>query len=230
VSGRRRIAILAVCAVLAVLVAGYAAWQSGSPTPGPPVGSVRLGPEPGEEVTAYLARLPATLPPAGVVAPALVQFGAEPTVAAALAATTETPVGAVEPVSAVFRVALPRVQTALRFEPLEPGVAVPTAVDSARQRAAAAAAADAGRLTGRPREVAAAEAAALASPACACVLALVVQADGAALAALAARSGVRAVEAAPAGTTLPEIALSPLLPEQTVRADPLPDDGAVPSS
>jgi hypothetical protein len=127
-------------------------------------------------------------------------------------------------------VALPRVQTALRFEPLEPGVAVPTALDSARQRAAAAAAADAGRLTGRPRQVAAAEAAALASPACACVLALVVQADGAALAALAARSGVRAVEAAPAGTTLPEIALSPLLPEQTVRADPLPDDGAVPSS
>jgi hypothetical protein len=117
------------------------------------------------------------------------------------------------------------VQTALRFVPLEPGV--PAALDTARRRAALAAEGDAGRLSGRARAVAAAEAAALADPDCRCVLAVLVEGDRAALAAVAARPGVRAVEAAPPGTIDP--ALAPLLPEQTVRADPPPDDGPVPS-
>ena len=60
------------------------------------------------------------------------------------------------------------------------------------------------------------------------MLALVVRADRAALEALAGRPGVRAVHAAPAGVTERELALSPLLPEQIERADPLPDDGPVP--
>ena len=38
---------------------------------------MRLGPEPGEEVAAYLQRLPAELPAPGVEALALVQFAAE---------------------------------------------------------------------------------------------------------------------------------------------------------
>ena len=126
----------------------------------------------------------------------------------------------------MFRVDLPRVQTALRFIPLESGVPVPTALDTARQRAGAAASADASRLTGRPRAVAAAEAAALTRTDCSCVVALVVSADGTALRRPAA--GVRVVEAAPPGVTLRELALSPLLPEQADRADPLPDDGPVP--
>ena len=76
--------------------------------------------------------------------------------------------------------------------------------------------------------MAAAEAAALSAPAAACVLALVVRADRAGLEALAARPGVRAVQAAPAGVAARELALAPLLPEQTRPADPLPDDGPVP--
>jgi hypothetical protein len=44
--------------------------------------------------------------------------------------------------------------------------------------------------------------------------------------ALAGRGAVRAVEAAPVGTVDP--ALAPLLPEQTVRTDPPPDDGPIP--
>jgi hypothetical protein len=60
------------------------------------------------------------------------------------------------------------------------------------------------------------------------VLALVVRADRAALEALAADPGVRAVDAAPVGATEPELALSPLLPGQVERADPPPDDGPVP--
>jgi hypothetical protein len=121
------------------------------------------------------------------------------------------------------------VQTALRFEPLEQGVPVPAALDAARQRAHQTAAADAQRQTGRAAEVAAVEARTLADPAAPCVLAVVVRAQRAGLDAVAARPEVRAVHAAPAGVTARELAIAPLLPEQVERADPLPDDGAVPS-
>ena len=211
-----RLALLAACGVVAALVALYTAARSPGPAPGPPAGSVRLGPESGEAVAAYLARAAGTLPSPGATALALVQFADERTVADTPALGT--------PVEAVFRVDIPRVQTALRFAPLEPGAAA--ALDTARQRAAAAADADAGRLTGRARAVAAAEAAALTRPDCPCVVAMVVTADGAALQRPGA--GVRVIEAAPQGVTLRELALSPLLPEQADRADPLPDDGPVP--
>jgi hypothetical protein len=219
VTTRARLSVLAGCVAVALLTLLYVARHAAPPAPAGAVGSVFLGPRPGEEVAAYLGRLPPTLPPAGTSAPALVTFATERPVAAAAVAP---------PVEAVFRVDLPRVQTALRFEPLEDGVPVAAALDNARRRAAADAAADAARGTGRPAAVATAEAAALGSPTCACVVAVVVVADGAALRALATTPGVRAVEAAPPGTTRAELALSPLLPEQTVRADPLPDDGPVP--
>lgn len=210
------------CVVLAFLVAGYAGSRFDPPAPVPPAGSIRLGPEPGESVAGYLARLPADLPPAGVVVPALVQLTGELDAADALVAVAGT-----EPSQAVFRVPIRRVQTALRFLALEPQVPAATALESARDRALGAAAADAQRLTGRPAAVAAAEATALARP-CACVLAMVVRGDRAALDVVRARPGVRAVQGAPAGSTDRELALSPLLPEQVERADPLPDDGPVP--
>jgi hypothetical protein len=218
--------LIVVC-VLAVLVAvGYATAQSRSLSAGrgPAVaqGQVRLGPDPGEAVADYLARLPSTLPAPGERALALVQLGKEITTADAAGLTGSAPVAEV-----VFRVPLPRVQTALRFEALPAGAPVAAALDTARQRAGYAAAADASRLTGRPAAVARAEAAAYAGP-CACVVALVVEADRAGLEALAGAPGVRAVEATPAGVTAPELALSPLLPEQTTAATPLPDDGPVP--
>lgn len=219
-SGRVRAAVVLVCAVVAVLVAWYAGAQSTPPAPQPAAGSVRLGPEPGEPVAAYLARLPAELPPPGTATLALVQFAAEQRPAEALAVAE----GAT-PVLAVLHAPMHRVQSALRFERLEEPVAPATALDSARRRAMAAAEADAGRLEGRGRAIATAEAAALADPARPSVLALVVRADRAGLDALAARPGVRAVHAAPQGTTVRELALSPLLPGQLDRADPLPDDG-----
>ncbi|NMI00210.1 hypothetical protein [Pseudonocardia acidicola] len=220
----RRTAVWAGCLVVALLVAWYAGAQMAPSAPQVSPGSVRLGPDPGEPVAAYLARLPADLPPPGVTVPALVQLGAERTTAdtVALVGSDRVTVSSV-----VIRVPIPRVQTALRFEALDPGVPLGAALDTARQRAGLAAAADAGRLTGRPAAVAATEQAALAGP-CACVVALVVLGDRAALDALAARPGVRAVHAAPPGTQPVELALSPLLPEQTDRADPLPDDGVVP--
>jgi hypothetical protein len=221
-NGRRRLALLLGCVAVALAVAWYAGGQFAPSAPLPPAGSVRLGPDAGEPVADYLARLPADLPAPGVVAPALVQFDAERRVDDAIAAVDGT-----TPRTAVLRVPLPRVQTALRFEPLEPGVPPAAALGNARERARHQADADAGRLAGRARDVAAAEAAALADPACPCVLALVVRSDRAGLEALAARPGVRAVQAAPSGTTDRELALAPLLPGQTERADPLPDDAVV---
>ncbi|MBW0118970.1 hypothetical protein, partial [Pseudonocardia abyssalis] len=165
----RRLTILAGCLVVALLTAWYAGSRFEPSTPGPTPGSVRLGPDAGEPVADYLTRLPAVLPPSGVPAYALVQFRTELTGPAALAAVDGT-----GPVTAVFRVPIDRVQTALRFEDLG-------TIDLARSRARDTASADAERLTGRPAAVAAAEAAALADPGCACVVALVVRGERAAL-------------------------------------------------
>jgi len=221
----RRVAVLLACVVVALLTA----WYAGSVRPGgpavPDVGSVRLGPDPGEPVDDYLAGLSAQLPPPGVVTLALVQFADERTAPDALATTA----GA-RPVTAVFRVPLPRVQTALRFARLASDGAPAAALDIGRQQARQAALADAARLTGRSRDAAAAEAAALADPTGRDVLALVVRADRAGLLALADRPGVRAVQAAPPDALPGELALSPLLPEQVRTADPPPDDGPIPAS
>lgn len=236
----RRIAVLLGCVLLALGVAWYAGSRSAPPAPQPAPGSVRLGPEAGEPVAQYLAGLPALLPAPGTATLALVQFRAEMAPAATLAAVGgdgAAPVGTgrgdtsarfAVPVTAVLRVPLPRVQTALRFEALESGVSPTTALDAARERARRAADAGAARLTGRQAALAAAEAAALADPACRCVLAVVVRADRAGLDAIAARADARAVHAAPAGTVPIELVLAPLLPEQVERADPPPDDGPVP--
>ncbi|SFN83754.1 hypothetical protein SAMN05216207_102285 [Pseudonocardia ammonioxydans] len=232
-----------VVAVMAVVLVG-AVWAAGSgPASGPPAatGSVRLGPDPGQDVAGYLAGLPGSLPPPGPAVPALVQF--DRPLDAAGAAAAAGPAGAgVE--TAVFRVPLDRVQTALRFEPVTGTGEVTGALGVARERALFGAEADAGRaqqaaagatapearaaLT-RRAAVAAAERRALADPGCACVIALVVRADRAGLEALAGRDGVRAVQAAPPGTTAQELALSPLLPQQRTTALPPPDDGPVPT-
>jgi hypothetical protein len=222
VTGRGRTVVLLACAAVVLLAAWYAGAQFPAATPAPAAGSVRLGPEPGEDVDAYLARLPAELPAPGVEALALVQFAAElPTGEAARA------VAGTAPVTAVSRVPLHRVQTALRFQPLDKGAPAPVALDVARERAHQQAVADAQGQDGRAANVAAAEARVLADPDAAHVLALVVRADRAALEAVAARPGVRAVHAAPADVTARELALAPLLPGQVQRVDPLPDDGVV---
>lgn len=63
---------------------------------------------------------------------------------------------------------------------------------------------------------------------CACVLALLVRAFPDELRAIAAKSEVRAVDAAPARAGLRALSVTPLLPEQTTAVLPMPDDGGVP--
>jgi hypothetical protein len=255
---RRRLWPAWVCLLLALLAVAWVAGRQsveGDPGPRPSLDAVRLGPDPGVSVPGYLAELPARLPPSGGAAvPALVQFvdGQDEASAARLLGAADTPAGGappggraapVTPVRAVFRVPLPRVQTALRFEPLppvddaDPVAGVQRRFVLARRAAQRDAAAEAGRLSGRAAALARYEAAALtlpaggaaaAGPGCRCLLAVLVTGDRAGLTRLAAQPRVRAVDAAPEGTPPAGVALSPLLPEQTRVAAPVPDDGPVP--
>jgi hypothetical protein len=229
---RRYLPALLVCLVVMAAVALVSARQSmlGAPSGPTSTDAVRLGPEPGQQVAAYLAALTDRLPPPGAgPVPALVQLtaGMDGSSVAGLPARAL-------PVKAVFRVSLTRVQTALRFQPLSPVDDPDPIAGRARQLALAqaeaqrSAAAEAARLTGRPARVAEAEAEALASPGCRCVLALLVDGDREALDALVRAPGVRAVDAAPTGTPLEGVSLAPLLPEQSVTVGPVPDDGPLP--
>ncbi|WP_433798344.1 hypothetical protein [Actinomycetospora sp. CA-084318] len=223
--------------LVVVLVTAWAAGLQRSgpdPTAGAPAGStdaVRLGPEPGEDVGAYLARI-AAVPAPGDPTPrlALVQFDATLTPQAAASA-----VGNATPLRAVVRVPFPRVQTALREIDLQPAppeaalrAALTTAAGQAAQDATVAAPGS------RRSAVATAEAAVLGRPDCGCLVAVVVRVAPADVAALRARPGVRAVQVAPPDATRNRLAVSPLLPEQGPgRADgpvvgPVPDDGPVP--
>lgn len=212
-------------ALLLPLTVLLAAACSSPPAEAPVLGTELLGPEPGERVDAYLARARASLPSAGE-AWALVQLRS-PVDAAGAAALAE----GVRVSRVVFRVPLPRVQTAVVTVPV-PGQRPLDELRDAQQRAATerAQAGERAAASGQRRsaDIAAAETRELRAG-CQCVLALLVLADRPALDAVAARPAVRAVHAATPGLPLPSVAVSPLLPEQTEAAGPVPDDGPIPS-
>lgn len=212
---------------LLVLVAAGAAYVAGrqeSPV-SEPYDVQRLGPESGEPVLAYLARARSTLPAvADGSVWALVQL-AEPVDPASAAAL----VTGVRLSRVVFRVPLPRVQTALVTRELPGQRPVDELVEAQRFAAEDRSAAATAAASTRAAAVAAAEAAALAGG-CACVLAMLVWGDRPGLEGLWAATGVRAVHAAVPRTPLPAVALSPLLPEHTDTAGPVPDDGPVPAT
>ncbi len=220
-SGRVRWALLGVLLVVftaTVVVAGRNGEQA------PAVGVERLGPESGELVADYLRRANESLPPPGAGEVwALVQLDVYlgPAPAASL-------VHGVRLSGVVLRVPLPGVQTALISRDLpgqHPAQEVAVAIRSAGQdRARAGTQAPPGS---RSAAVAAAEALQLRNG-CACVLALLVRADGAALRELADQPGVRAVHAAGPGTSRAGLAVSPLLPEQRNAVGPVPDHRPVP--
>ncbi|HEY2222686.1 hypothetical protein [Actinomycetospora sp.] len=228
---------LAVLLVVVLVTAWAAGLQLAPPSPdGGSTDAVRLGPASGEDVGAYLARtadVPAPADPSPRLA--LVQFDTTLDPAAAAAA-----LGRTTPLQAVVRVPFPRVQTALHqvdTPPAAPAAALAAALTTAGGEAGAAVSTAAGSSSpadARRVTVARAEAAALARPGCACLVAAVVRVDPAAVAAVRRGPGVRAVEVAPPGTSRTRLAVSPLLPDQGPgRPDgpvvgPVPDDGPVP--
>jgi hypothetical protein len=212
-----------VAVLLSLLVGGCA---SASPRAQPPVmGTDLLGPEQGERVADYLTRARRTLPTNGEVW-ALVQLG-EPVDAGTAAALVE----GVRLSRAVYRVPLPRVQTALVTVPL-PGQHPAAELRDAQRRAAdeRQQAGERAVTSGQSRaaDIATAEAAELRAG-CACVLALFVRADRAGLDAVAVRPPVRVIHAATPELPLQAVAVSPLLPEQRDVVGPVPDDGPIPT-
>ncbi|HSK58826.1 MAG TPA: hypothetical protein VK935_07215, partial [Actinomycetospora sp.] len=106
-------AIVLAAVLVVALVTVWVAGSSSAPGEGTPgsTDATRLGPVAGETVAGYLARTATASPGPQGPRPALVQFTAEQDVAGAAAALAGSGVPARE---AVFRVPLPRVQTALR--------------------------------------------------------------------------------------------------------------------
>ena len=223
----------AVVLAVVLVVALVTAWAAGSASPGPgddvpgipgSTDATRLGPTPGETVAGYLARARVVPPGPPGPRPALVELtgGLDVGGAAALAG-----VPGVTARAAVFRVPLPRVQTALRQVTLDGSVDPATALRLAEAQAANRAGEQARTSTGRAAAVATTESARL-SAGCACVVALVVELDPSLVPALTSRPDVRAVEVAPGGARIGALAVSPLLPEQVETVGPVPDDGPVP--
>jgi hypothetical protein len=215
-----------VLAVLLVAV-GFALWVAGQRGELPTGGAQRLGPETGEPVADYLRRADASLPAAhaGPVW-ALVQLDGYLMPKPAAELTQGVRLSRV-----IFRVPLPRVQTALitRDVPGQRPAAERTEALLVRAMGSAAQdrlAASRALPSGRGAAVAAAEAAQL-RDGCGCVLALLVLGDGDALRAVTTRPGVRAVHAAFPDTSIQGLAISPLLPEQLDLVGPVPDDGPV---
>ncbi|MCX5046015.1 hypothetical protein OG921_22855 [Aldersonia sp. NBC_00410] len=207
--------------VLAVLVLAGALIAFGA-LAGPRDGAVitdRLGPEPNEAVDAYLARATESLS----------DDTSDPRFALVSFTTTLAPADALATVEGarvselIHHVPIPRVQTPI----VE--VAVPDNADAALRSADAAA--ERIRSSGAATERAAAAAALSAdrlSAGCACVAAALVRADATTLGEIARRDRVRAVQALPADAVYGRFAVMPLLPEQDRVVEPGPDDGVIP--
>ncbi|MEV0948774.1 hypothetical protein [Rhodococcus sp. NPDC049939] len=206
--------VAAAALVVIVVLLGVA-----NPVPKVPVSTDALGPQNGERVSDYLARSSRSLEqPPSSERWALVSFET--------AVTTEVVrelASGVRVSQVLFRVPLDRVQTPL--------VAVSVAAgDAALARASVLAAGRVQMVAGeteRQANIAAVSAQELARN-CACVIGVVVRADGARLAGLQAESEVRVVEALAADAVFGRFAVRPLLPEQVEIALPGPDDGFVP--
>ena len=184
------------------------------------VGTDRLGPDSGEQVTDYVARAEESLldddaePRWGSVS-----FDREFTAEQAYAAANGVRISMV-----LFRVPLDRVQTPILT------VGVPgseRSVLNATARAAGQIQESFGAGDRQAQIDAVSQRRLLAG--CACVVTVVVRGTAAELSEVAGRDGVRAVEALPADAVSGKFAVEPLLPEHIDVVGPLPDDGPVPA-
>jgi hypothetical protein len=210
-----------VLAVLAV-VFSCTVWIAGQHDEPVPAGVQRLGPEAGEPVVIYLRRASASLPAGHSARWALVQLDSYLTPGRAAELSQGVRISKV-----VLRVPLPRLQSALITRDLPGQQPVAELVSAQRSAAAERLAASRAASDSRHVAVAAAEAAQL-RQGCACVLALLVFGDGDALHVVAQRPAARVVQAALDHTSVEDLAIAPLLPEQSDIAGPVPDDGPVP--
>ncbi|WP_330231964.1 hypothetical protein OHA40_05405 [Nocardia sp. NBC_00508] len=208
----------ALAAVAVALVALIVALGVLNPPRQDGVSTDRLGPDQGEQVAEYLARARDSL--AGSDADqhwALVSF-TEPVAPEQIPAHSS----GMRIAEVLYRITLLRVQTPLVAVPVPEGIGA--AVDSAQYAA---------WLLPRPTNDRAARIVAVSAErlraGCACVVGLVVRGPLAELRNLAARNGIRAVQALPADAVAGSFAVVPLLPEYRDVVLPGPDDGPVPA-
>lgn len=212
-----------IAGAVGLAVVGLIAVGAQTPPRSTGVSTDRLGPEQGEQVPSYLGRARDTLHGA-FDGPrwALVSLTEHLTTAEVLALTGDVRVARV-----LEHVPIDRVQT--------PIVAIPVPDSDEPVLRADAAAADVlrDRLDRQPMDERSARVHEVVADrlraGCACTAGLVVRADLDTLRALAARRGVRAVEALPADAVANRFAVTPLLPGTEGEVRPEPDDGPVPA-
>lgn len=213
---RAGIATVVVLAAVLIVVLGWAI-----PPRAAVISTDRLGPESGEPVSGYLDRARESLRANDADCHwALLSFTSGITADRIPEYSAGLRISQVDYHVAIDRVATPI--TAIGV-PAGDGVAV-ASVRSAAAKVAAEQTYD-DRST-RVKNLVAARLAA----GCPCVVGIVLYGTLDQLRNLAARPGIRAVEALPADASAGVFAVSPLLPEQTESASPTPDDGPVPDN
>ena len=212
--------VVGVVVTIALVVGGLTVVGHLNPQRQLRVGTDRLGPDSGEQVTDYLVRAEASLlgddaePRWGSVS-----FDRELTAEQAYAAANGVRISMV-----LFRVPLDRVQTPILT------VGVPGSERSVLNATARAAGQiqESFGVEDRQAQIDAVSQRRLLS-ACACVVTVVVRGTAAELSEVAGRDGVRAVEALPPDAVSGKFAVEPLLPEHIDVVGPMPDDGPVPA-
>jgi hypothetical protein len=212
--------IISAAALVAMLIAGVVvAGLCHTPRAALP-DTDHLGPDPGASVAGYLTHARDTVTTRDDRPRwALASFTTEPTPAQAADLASEVRVAQV-----IYRVPLNRVQTPITVVDVPAGRAA--LLDSAAV-AASHVLLDAPVDDPRGRVVADVASQRLRAD-CGCVVGLVVRGTPELLRALAARPGVRVVEALPPDAVAGHFGVTPLLPSQTDHVVPGPDDGPVP--
>jgi hypothetical protein len=211
-----------------LLVAGLYVVGRLNPVPAPVIAGDVLGPDNGEEVSAYLARAEASLNGSGDARWALVSLVVPMQTVDVWSLTQHTPMQKTAPSmmsQSIFNVPIDRVQT--------PTVAVPSGNTESSFIASSQVAAESvlARSTGTERARTVGEVAAGRLRAgCACVVGVVVRAPLDRLRTLAEMSQVRAVQALPADASAGLFSVVPLLPAMTTVVAPTPDDGPIPAA
>ncbi|MDI9896796.1 hypothetical protein QM797_18915 [Rhodococcus sp. IEGM 1381] len=212
--------VIGLVAAAALVFGGLAVVGNLNPQRQLGVGTDRLGPDSGEQVTDYLARAETSLLTEGAEPRwGSVSFDRELTTEQAYAAANGVRISLV-----LFRVPLDRVQTPILT------VGVPGSERSVLNSTARAAGQiqESFGVGDRQAQLEAVSQRRLLSG-CACVVTLVVRGTAAELSEVAGRDGVRAVEALPPDAVSGKFAVEPLLPEYVDIVGPLPDDGPIPA-
>lgn len=206
--------------VLGLLVAGLYVVGRLNPVPAPAITGDVLGPDSGEQVSAYLTRAEASLTGPDDDRWALVSLAAPMTPKDVWSLTQSAPTSLSQ---SIFNVPIDGVQT--------PTVAVPSGNTEASFVASSQVAAEVvlQRSTGTDRAVAVGEVAAgRLRTDCGCVVGVVVRAELDRLRTLGDSPGVRAVQALPPDASAGLFSVVPLLPTMTTVVAPTPDDGPIP--